>query len=89
MILINYGTNEYFLDSVWDKYYCRSFISAKKELTRIMKSDNIEQKDISEIISQYETHLSIKRQNPEWINSANLELKYIDLYIYIEDITLI
>lgn len=37
MYLINYWTNCYYEDDIWDKYYCKWYNSARKQIIELME----------------------------------------------------
>jgi len=88
MILINYGTNEYYQDWLWDKLYCKSFRSAKQELKRQLEIDwlNKDQKKI--ILNQFDMRVLNKKTMMSCWN-ANIKLESEKLYISISKINLI
>lgn len=88
MILINYGTNEHYEKSVWDKLYCKSFRSAKQELKRQLEIDwlNKDQKKI--ILNQFDMRVLNKKTMMSCWN-ANIKLESEDLYIDIDEINLV
>lgn len=87
MILINYWTNEHFEQNIWDKIYCNSFTSAKKELRRLLMDYTKEDKEIrKEVIKQFDIwRFDKKTMFSVWC--ANISVWY--LHICIEKINLI
>lgn len=87
MIRINYWTNWQFEETVWDKYYCKNFASAKRKLKLILDTDKSLEwlKNFKkDIIKQYDSwYFDKKTCSSVW------KLNYIKLYplyIFIEEI---
>jgi len=87
MIKINYGTNQYFEENVWDKYYCKSFASAKRELKRVINEQRSLgfNDDLKTIIKEYDKWMLNKRT---CFSGWDCQISVWNLHIFIEEIIL-
>lgn len=87
MILINYWTNEWFEDRVWDKYYCKSFKSAKKYLKDLLRIREEDIADCEEVMNGfYKFEYNYRACNKF---TKNITCPSGELYINLEYIELI
>ena len=87
MIIINYMTDEYYDRKVWDKRYCKSLTSARKELKRLLTDyTNEDKKTIKEIMKQFDKYVFNKKT---CFSGLNWNLNCWELYIDIKEIDLI
>ena len=88
MIKINYWTSQYFEENVWDKYYCKTFTSAKIRLKEVMDKDTTLKwlKGVKEdIIKQYDKWVFNKKT---CFGVWNANISNSTLYISVEEIIL-
>jgi len=90
MFLINYGTSQYFEKEVWDKHYCKSITSVKKQLEKLADLD-LENNIISE-----EEYLKIMIEFRGWgfdkktcFSCWDFQVSINDLHISVTEINLI
>lgn len=83
MIRINYWTSQYFEENVWDKYYCKTFSSAKRRLKEIVKNDKLLTflpTMQSEIIKEYDKWVFDKKTCfSSWC--ANISIWEVNIFI--------
>lgn len=87
MIKINYWTSSHFEENIWDKYYCKSFASAKRGLKEIVKfwKERWKNDDIKEILDKYNEWVFDKKT---CFSVWDCNISIWDLDIFIEEVIL-
>ena len=89
MILMRYGTDDYFTKEYWDDYYCKSIASAKRQLLKLVAADlnteTVAIEDYSKIKKRFEQWVLGKKKWSVW----DLQISVWDLHIFIQEINLI
>lgn len=86
MIIINYGTNEYYEARLGNKYYCKTINSAKKKLKELLREEGYKNDQIKDTLKPLEEYIFNKKTCFSAGSIPNLEDDYIYIGLKEEDL---